>query len=436
MSEWVGSIMRPPRLRFDPAIPSRAHHHPYQGLRQFGAYSLGDHPVGPTRLLLVYPQTHRQHAELLTERFFGGAGNYPGYARLFGLPAEFQPTIETLELPTLSTNLSQSAQIVRDQLAEWERSRQEDPVLAFVVHPHSDRWEVDSPYYAAKSFFGRLAIATQMVTQELLRDDRRLGWSLANIALASFAKLGGRPWVVDARGDDADIVVGVGRADVRSGGARRRIFGYAVAFISNGSYLDTASFPPAVDESEYQGRLTDAIHETLTQQLQIDQPPARVVIHLAKRTGRTEVEAAQSAIARAGYGTLPTAFLRVDDSSLYEFMDGGQATYAAPKGLAVRLGTRRALVQTEGASSLGPARRPLLIELDQRSGTDASELGRLTLQVFRLAHANWRGFNSRSKPVTLFYGEQLAELVGYLVEANEWDPATLKPELRRRPWFL
>lgn len=436
MSEWVGAVMRPPRLRFDPAIPSRADHRPYQGLRKYGAYSMGDHPTSRTPFLLVYPTTHRPHARLLRDRLLGGSGNYPGYQRLFGLPAGFEPNVEELELPALPTSLGDSARIFREHLAEWERVRQEDPVLALVVHPHSDRWETDSPYYAAKAFFGRLAVPTQMVTQELLRDDQRLGWSLANIALASFAKLGGRPWVVDARGDDADLVVGVGRADIRSGDARRRIFGYAVSVISNGSYVDTASFPPAGDESEYQDRLTDAIYETLSQKLEMDEPPSRVVIHLAKRTGRTEVEAAQHAIARSGYSTLPTAFLRIDDSSLFEFMDGSEATYAAPKGLAVRLSETRALVQTEGASNLGPARRPLLLELDRRSTVDPQELGGLTLQVFRLAHANWRGLNARSKPVTLLYGEQLAELVGYLAEANEWDPATMKPEVRRRPWFL
>jgi hypothetical protein len=273
-----------------------------------------------------------------------------------------------------------------------------------------------------------------MVTTELIRDERRLGWSLANIALASFAKLGGRPWVVDARGDD-DLVIGIGRADVRDGEGRRRIFGYAVAVISNGAYLDLATFAPASDESQYQERLTEAVAEALDT-LGPDNPPTRIVIHLAKRTGKTEINAVEAALKGEHWEGLPTAYLRVDDSSLFEFMDGGQGTYAAPKGLAVQLGERRALVQTEGASNLGPARRPLLLELDRRSRVGPEDLGRLTRQVFRLAHANWRGFNARSKPVTIFYGEQLAELAGYIAQASDWDPATLKPELRRRPWFL
>jgi hypothetical protein len=60
----------------------------------------------------------------------------------------------------------------------------------------------------------------------------------------------------------------------------------------------------------------------------------------------------------------------------------------------------------------------------------------LVEQAYRLGHANWRGFNARSQPVTLVYGQLLARLVGYLEEVDTWDPALLRSELQNRPWFL
>jgi hypothetical protein len=45
-------------------------------------------------------------------------------------------------------------------------------------------------------------------------------------------------------------------------------------------------------------------------------------------------------------------------------------------------------------------------------------------QVFRLAHATWRGFTARSKPATLVYGEQLAGLVGHLADVQLRIPIT------------
>ncbi|MDQ2759594.1 MAG: hypothetical protein M3Y17_03925 [Actinomycetota bacterium] len=40
------------------------------------------------------------------------------------------------------------------------------------------------------------------------------------------------------------------------------------------------------------------------------------------------------------------------------------------------------------------------MELDERSTVGPDDFGGLVLEVFRLGHANWRGFNARSKPVS------------------------------------
>src|SRR5438067_551122 len=105
-------------------------------------------------------------------------------------------------------------------------------------------------------------------------------------------------------------------------------------------------------------------------------------------------------------------------------------------GLAVRLSPRRALLQTEGLGPLGPPEGPLLIDPDERSNVGEEALDGLVAQAFRLAHANWRGFNARSQPVSLAYGELLAKLVGYLEEVDTWDPRLLRSDLQERPWFL
>ena len=432
---WTATTMQEPRLRFDAAIPSRLDTRAYQGLRLYGAYDLHELKDAP-RILLAYPSAGHQAAESFGEKLISGSGSYPGFARMFGMPADRTPDVEHLRLPSGQDPLS--VQRLREALTWWAATDREwEPDLALVVVPHTDRWITDTPYYVAKEFFARRAIPSQMVTEELLHDTGRLGWSLANIALAGFAKLGGIPWVVDARGHDTDLCIGVGRADINDGaGGRRQTFGYAVAFVSNGSYLATHSRPPAADETDYEQRLTSAVADALQESRSADLNPQRVIIHLARRTGEREIRATQRALAQAKMEDLPVAFLRIDDSSLFEFLDGSDNRYAPPKGLTLRLGERRALLQVESLTSFGPARRPLLIELDERSTVSNDDFGSLVLQIFRLGHANWRGFNARSKPVTLFYGERLAELVGYMNQRGDWDPATMDARLRRRPWFL
>jgi Piwi domain len=332
--------------------------------------------------------------------------------------------------------IASAAIAYRNAISEWNsRSRTADPKLALVLVPRSERWETERPYYEAKAAFARLGVPTQMVTAELLDNEREFSWSVANIALAVFAKLGGIPWVVESPPSDNDLIIGVGRSDIRGKDGVRRSFGYALSFTSNGVYRQTWSFSPVADEDAYSARLQQAIEGALRSTDSVDEPFDRLVIHLGKKTGRKEASAAKQALAAVNLD-IPIALLRLDDTSLYDVADGRTDTFAPPNGILLRIGQRQALLQTEGLSALGPPYGPLLMELDTKSDVSTDRLDDLAAQTFRLAHANWRGFNARSQPVTLVYGEILARLVGYLEEVPTWDATLLRNELRDRPWFL
>jgi argonaute-like protein implicated in RNA metabolism and viral defense len=383
-------------------------------------------------VLFVFPDSHREAAQRLATTLRDGYKAYPGFQAMFRVPFKNEQ-ITSLAITADLSSAAAAAMAYRTQIAEWNTKRTDpDPQLALVLVPHSERWETDRPYYEAKAAFAQLGIPTQMVTTELLDNEREFSWSIANIALAVFAKLGGVPWVIDAP-EGNDLVIGIGRADVRTQEGIRRIFGYAVTFASNGTYRSTWAFTPAADEDSYLQRLGEAVGGALTASLGLGFE--RLVIHLSKKTGRQEIRSVRDAI-NAAKLEVPVAFLRLDDSTIYDIADGGTDNMAPPKGLAVRLSERRVLLQTEGTGPLGPPDGPLLIELDSRSDVHPDALESLTTQAFHLAHANWRGFNARSHPVTLAYGELLARLVGYLEEVETWDPNLLRGELRDRPWFL
>src|SRR5690606_39074777 len=128
----------------------------------------------------------------------------------------------------------------------------------------------------------------------------------------------------------------------------------------------------------------------------LDQPPRRVVVHLAKRTGGPELEAVQQAVKDAGMN-LPVAFLRLDDTSRLDLVDASRGNLGAEPGAVARLSDIAALLQVEGVTSRGAPRGPLLVELDRRSTVDRDEFDGLVDQAFRLAHANWRTFTGGTK---------------------------------------
>lgn len=423
-----------PQLRFDPAFPSRSGPQAYQGVRAHGPFDSSRVSLGDGSLLFVFPQALSELARRLAEAWLHGVGSFKGFESMFRVPVATGHALRSLPVPTDVRDPAAAARAYRTAIASWAgQPRERDPDLALVLVPHSERWQTDRPYYEAKAAFANLAIPSQMVTTELISDPTRFQWAVADIALASFAKLGGIPWTVEAPAGDDDLIIGIGRRDVGPEGQRRRIFGYAVTFVSNGVYRQTWSFTPVADNSTYLARLQESVEAALRSDL--DRQPRRLVIHLAKRTGAREIAAVQRSMERAGV-TLPVAFLRLDDSVLWDSADTSEETWVVPKGLVVRLSDRRALLHAEELGATGPPDGPLLIELDRRSSVGAEQFDELVGQVFRLAHANWRGFNARSKPATLVYGEQLAGLVGHLADVESWNPDLLRSDLRNRPWFL
>lgn len=428
-----GWMLAPTRLRFSEAMPSRVGTHAFRALNQHGPYDATQLDLGDGAILFVFPSGEQKLARKLASALLGGIGTYRGFEKLFRVPVAMGQSLKSLPVDTDLADLRAAGAAYRDAIGAWNaKPRAREPDVAIVLVPHSERFEISTPYYEAKAAFANLGIPTQMATLELLTDAKRFQWSVADIALAVFAKLGGIPWAVEAPAGDDDLIIGVGRAEV--GPDRRRTFGYAVTFVSNGIYRQTYSFTPTADEVQYRQRLETAIEQALRADLDV-RDPSRLVVHLSKRAGGREIEAAQHAFANVGT-TVPTAFLRLDDSSLHDVADTDEDTYAAPKGLVAKLGQRRALLQSEELTMVGPPDGPLLIEMDSRSTVPAEQFDELVAQAFRLSHANWRGFNARSKPATLVYGEQLAVLVGHLQDVENWNPDLLRSELRNRPWFL
>lgn len=428
-----GWKLAPPKLQFSAAIPSRVATQPYTGMAKFGPYDNSQLDLGDGSLLFVFPSAERDLARKLATALLNGAGNFPGFAKFFKVEVVKGPGLRHREVETDLADLAAAGQAYRAAITQWNAEPKDRlPDAAIVLVPHSERFDTATPYYEAKAAFANLAIPTQMVTTDLIRGNQ-FQWSIANIALALFAKLGGIPWTVQAPATDTDLVLGIGRAEV--GPNRDRYFGYAVTFVNNGIYRHTHSFTPTATEDAYLDKLTKAIQAALS--ADPDEPIGRLIVHLAKEAGKKEIEAAERALDAVDL-QVPVAFLRLDDSSLNDIADtdAKENTFAPPKGLVAKLGSRRALLQTDELSPVGAPDGPLLVSMDRRSSVPTEDFDNLLEQVFRLSAANWRGFNARAKPATLVYGEELARLVGHLSDLDTWQPDLLRPELTDRPWFL
>jgi len=73
-------------------------------------------------------------------------------------------------------------------------------------------------------------IPSQVIVGEKLRSPAQCQWILENIALASYAKVGGTPWVVASPGNERQLVLGVSRVQDANRAFRHNLYG-SITFV-------------------------------------------------------------------------------------------------------------------------------------------------------------------------------------------------------------
>ena len=109
-------------------------------------------------------------------------------------------------------------------------------------------------------------VPVQDFTIELLsQSDASLGYSLNNMALACYAKMGGVPWLLKSSPTlSHELVVGIGSANVglERGAGNQRIMGITTVFSGDGSYI-VSNTSKAVVPDAYCDALTSVLSDTI-----------------------------------------------------------------------------------------------------------------------------------------------------------------------------
>ena len=81
-----------------------------------------------------------------------------------------------------------------------------------------------------------------------------------------------------------------------------------------------------------------------------------------------------------------------------------------------------------------PLPAPLLVHIHK--GSTFNDLAYLSEQVLKFTGLSWRCALPARKPVSIYYSELIAELLGRLRNVDGWTPAILNMKLRASRWFL
>lgn len=424
------------------------------GLNKYGPYSR--HVFTPSRpnLCVICDKARRGQVELFLRKFKDGVnieGGYQPFARGFlstyGLQ-DISFTFVEAEGFTADAYHSAAAKALRlgAEGKPWN--------LAIVQTERESRQlpPQRNPYLVAKAAFLSNQIPTQFVAHETFSmPATNLAYTLSNFALAVYAKLGGIPWLI--KSDKAiahEVVIGLGSTAIGESrfSRKERIVGITSVFRGDGGYL-LSNPSNAVPFAKYREVLTDSLQATLervrTEMNWINGDSVRIVVHAFKPMRDMEVESVKASLGKFSDFDVQFAFVHVKQDHPYLLFDDesagvkGRGEKTPVRGLFAEVGDYEALLTLTGPQQLKRPTdglpRPLLLKLHRDS--TFKDIIYLAKQVYWFSNHSWRSFLPAAMPVTIYYSDLVAGLLGRLDRlGNRWSPSVMLGKIGTTRWFL
>jgi len=397
------------------------------GLRDFGP--LQRLSAAPT-LLFAFVERDRQAARDLAMAL-RGSRKYQRFA-FPGFETLFKEQLNIHSEPILLNDFSR--QSMETALARVKS--EEGLVLPLLVMP-----EDEDAYLNHKAVFTHAGVPTQVCTLGVIQDENTLKWSVANIALQIFCKAGGLPWKVKSNSDPS-LIIGISQSHkIKTDSEEREIekyFAFSILTDSSGLFQRIQVLAEGDNETDYLAELKKSLASILrTSATEF----SRVVIHTSFKLKHAEMDAIESVIrtAASDVGENTTRFAVVKVNHKTHFFGANEAVNSLVpyEGTIARLGFGEYLIWFEGIFPDRPTvtkafAGPTHIQF-QRFSEDQSLRDEVLLQeLMNLSGANWRGFNAKSAPVSVFYCHLVADIVHDFQQQGL--PLPIVKDLR--PWFL
>lgn len=401
--------------------------------REYRSQFIGVKEAGPLEgiascppIVFVFRQQDIDLARRLARALRGSEPhlNFPGFQNLFHLPLVIS------DKPVVVEDFSESE--MQRVLARVTPPAGQ-PGIPVVVMPKEEE-----PYIIHKSVFAHAGVATQVCTTDTIKDDYALKWSVANIALQLFCKAGGKPWKVKPT-EDSSLIVGISQSHKMVGEEpNRRVekyFAFSVLTDSSGLFQSLDVIGRGDRESDYLTELSANLKSLLTEQSSRFE---KVVLHTSFKLKHREMKVIESVVkAAAAEKKCKFAVVKVNQRNRFFAVNQNVNSLVPYEASYLALSHREFLLWFEGVfpdnpnvkkAFSGPTHLEFLKVSEERMVGEEQVLQDLV----NLSGANWRGFNAKSAPVSIFYCHLVADLVRRFQERD-----LPLPEVKElRPWFL
>jgi len=429
------------------------------GLQKYGPYSRESFSPSKPRICIVCQAAKKGQTEQILHKFFDGMlpvqyATNKSY-EFTGLKAKYHLLGCTLEFFTAVDDTFESYnKAISDALKiHGSENGKFDLALVQIDSTFRDRFDNENPYLLSKARFLGQQIPVQEFTLEALGlPNERVIWTLNNMGLATYAKLNGIPWLLKADRPIAhEVVFGIGSAMITDGrfGGKEKIIGITTVFTGDGNYF-VSNISSAVPEEDYFATVLDSLRTTMkTVQRDLNWQPndtVRLVFHAFKTLKNTEADAVVQVMKELGNYQVEYAFLHIAQQHPYHIFNTDQAGHgrskkgalAPDRGLILSLTDRISLVALTGGNELKQATDglPVPVQLILHKSSTFTDMNYLSKQVVNFAAHSWRSFQPAPMPVTIFYSQLVAQMLGQLSRASAWNPDAMLNRIGGTRWFL
>lgn len=283
-----------------------------------------------------------------------------------------------------------------------------------------------SPYFKSKAKLIGNGIPTQDIQIETIRHNLN-AFTMTNISLNSYAKLGGTAWTIEKEEKLKDeLIIGIGSTISDNG---QSVLGIAQIFHNDGRYM-TGNCSPLSTFSDYAINLENHLFETLKPIVdKIDKNRTfRLIFHLYKSASeKYEIRAIEKLKERLSDYNFEFALVHLaygHNFRLY-YNDGNNDV---AQGTYIQLSKHSALLHFVKNSDL-----PLKIDIDKRS--TFTSMFYIAKQIYWFSHLSHRSYMPSKKTVTIMYPSLMAKMTEELKKVDNWDYDRLK-FVEDKLWFI
>ena len=402
----------------------------FMGVKQSGPF---EHCPNDTHLYFIYRREDHSLSQDLFRALRGDTfGTFIGMQSMFHCPI----SKENVSGTALSDFSPSEVQRVRDRVVADADGRKVVPIVLTPFSRH-DAPDKNTAYWNLKHAFLSEGLPIQVVSTQTVVDKNKLKWSTAGIGLQVFAKLGGTPWKIQPRTEGC-LIVGIGQAHHVSEERIDRFFAYSVLTDSSGVFKEVRVLGKSRNEEHYIENFSANLRKIFAD---YSSSFSSFVVHTTFSIRQRELDSVASALAeqqKQQGNTGEFVALKFNDKNRFFGFAVDHNSHIPYESTMIPLSRSEYLVWFEGLQYGQPIVRkmvgnPLHVQFTYPSEGLTPDQRRGHLQdAINLSGANWRGFNAKSLPVSVYYAQLIAK---YLKEFERHELPAIDVSILT-PWFL